>query len=284
IIENGQPAPTPFLDISDRVAVTNIEEGLLGLVFHPNYAENRYFYVNYTDLNSNTQISRFTANLNNTEADPDSEFSILHIDHPYIFHYGGDLAFGPEGYLYVPLGDGGWAHDPDNRAQDGLSLLGKVLRLDVDGGEPYAIPADNPYVDDLDVLDEIWAFGLRNPWRFSFDRLTGDLFIGDVGQGTWEEVNFQPAGFPGGANYGWSCFEGTMLNPETNMPKCEAAEFYDMPVTEYEHGPDNSNCAIIGGFVYRGSEFPAMYGHYYFTDWCSGLMWDMTADGNGGWN
>lgn len=283
IIENGQPSPVTFLNIVDRVGSGGAEQGLLGLVFHPDYANNRYFYINYTNKDGHTQISRFTANEANTQADPNSEFPILDVGQPDSTHNGGDLAFGPDGYLYVPLGDGGFANDPQNRAQNGQDLLGKLLRLDVNGGSPYAIPPDNPHVNNPGVLSEVWAMGLRNPWRLSFDRLTGDLFIGDVGQGSWEEVNFQPAASPGGENYGWSCYEGTQPNPNTNMPECPPAGAYDMPVAEYDHGPNNSNCAIIGGFMYRGSQFPTMYGHYYFTDWCSGSLWDMVPDGSGEW-
>jgi glucose/arabinose dehydrogenase len=270
---------TPFLDITDRVRSVRSEQGLLGLVFHPNYATNGYFYVNYTDTSSNTHISRFqvfseTPNL----ADPDSEVILLTIEQDFANHNGGDLNFGPDGYLYIGMGDGGSGGDPNNHAQTPTSLLGKMLRIDVDGATPYAIPPDNPFVDDPDTRDEIWAIGLRNPWRFSFDRLTDDLYIADVGQGTWEEIDLQPASSPGGENYGWSCYEGNnILKPS----RCNTAITYTFPIHVYGH--TQGNCSVTGGYVYRGSQYPALWGHYLFADYCSGRLWSLTPDGQGGW-
>lgn len=279
--DGGQPAASPFLDITDRVGALDSEQGLLGLVFHPDFANNRYFYVNYTDSSGDTHIARFTASPDGTTADPNSEFTILFVEQPYVDHNAGDLAFGPEGYLYIPLGDGGFPDDPDNNAQDPLSLLGKILRIDVDGGSPYAIPADNPFVGDPGTLDEIWAIGFRNPWRISFDRQTNDLYIGDVGQSAWEEVDFQPAASTGGENYGWSCYEGNHPNPNTSVPDCGPAGDYVSPIFEYDHA--DNGCAITGGFVYRGSQFPALSGRYLATDYCFGYFWDLAPDGQGGW-
>ncbi len=278
-VDSGVPVDPPFLDIAAQVS-GDTEQGVLGLVFHPDYAANRYLYVNYTDLNGDTVIARFTANAQNTQADPNSEFPILTVDQPYNNHNGGDLAFGPDGYLYIPLGDGGWFNDPENRAQNPQTLLGKLLRIDVDGGSPYAIPPDNPFVDDPGTLDEIWALGVRNPWRVSFDRQTGEFYIADVGQYAWEEVNVQPAG-EGGQNYGWSCYEGMHENPGTNMPECGQPEDYRLPDVEYDHL--SGSCAITGGFVYRGSIYTNMVGRYLMTDYCTGYFWDLHRDQMGDW-
>lgn len=279
-VVSGGPAANPFLDITDRVLDLDAQQGLLGLAFHPDYASNRYLYVNYTDLSGNTIISRFTANAQNTVADPDSEFEILSVEQPYLDNNGGDLVFGPDGYLYIPLGDGGWVNDPASRAQDPQTLLGKILRIDVDSGSPYAIPADNPYVDDPGVLDEIWAFGMRNPWRASFDRDTGELYVADVGQFYWEEINVQSPG-AGGLNHGWSCFEGQHENPDTNVPDCGPPEEYALPVAEYDHTA--GDCAVTGGYVYRGSQQPGLLGRYFLSDYCSGHFWDLYQDGGGDW-
>ncbi len=279
LVENGGPVDPAFLDIADQVT-GDTEQGLLGLAFHPDYAANRYLYVSYTDLNGDTVIARFTANAANTQADPGSEFPILTVDQPYNNNNGGDLAFGPDGYLYIPLGDGGWLNDPENRAQDPTTLLGKVLRIDVDGGSPYAIPPDNPFVNDPNTLDEIWAIGVRNPWRASFDRATGEFYIADVGQYAWEEVNVQPAG-EGGQNYGWSCYEGMHENPGTNMPECGPPGDYRLPDVEYSHL--SGSCAVTGGFVYRGSMYPNMAGRYLMSDYCTGYFWDLYRNQMGDW-
>lgn len=274
---SGQVLLLPFLNISDRIS-TGGERGLLGLAFHPDYADNGYFYVNYTNLSGDTTISRFTVSATNrNRADVNSEEILLVVDQPFSNHNGGDLAFGPDGYLYIPLGDGGSAGDPQDNSQDLDSLLGKVLRLDVDGGSPYAIPPDNPFVG-LPGADEIWAYGYRNPWRFSFDRLTGDMYIGDVGQGDWEEIDFEAAGSPGGGNYGWRCYEG---NHPYNLSGCspDPAD-YIFPIHEYSHA---EGCSVTGGYVYRGTRFPTLAGHYFFADYCTGSIWDLIPDGMGGW-
>ncbi|MCP4360478.1 MAG: PQQ-dependent sugar dehydrogenase [Chloroflexi bacterium] len=289
IIHSGGSVTT-FLDITDRVdppPPPSSEKGLLGLAFHPNYASNDYFYVNYTNLSGQTSISRFSVTANPDVADPSSELVMLTIGQPYSNHNGGDLNFGPDGYLYIGMGDGGLYDDPGNRAQDPLELLGKMLRIDVDGGGgasdcggtgSYTIPADNPFVGDPNTCDEIWALGLRNPWRVSFDRVTGDMFIGDVGQNAWEEVDFQLASSVGGENWGWRCYEG---NHSYNPSGCGPAGDYDAPIFEYPH---SGGCfSITGGYMYRGSQYPWMYGHYLVTDYCTGTFWDLVSDGQGGW-
>lgn len=284
IIENGQLLQEPFIDLRDRVGSVGSEQGLLSLAFHPQYAQagaagSGKFYVNYTDYSGTTTISRFSVdpaapNL----ADKTSEVVLLTVDQPYANHNGGLLKFGPDGYLYVGLGDGGSANDPLNNGQSPNTLLGSILRLDVsDGGESYSIPADNPFVGDTNRLDEIWAFGVRNPWRFSFDRLTGDLYIADVGQNLWEEVNFQPAASTGGENYGWNILEGTHC---FRSDPCDETGLI-LPVAEYSHAP---HCSVTGGYVYRGSAYPEMTGNYFFGDYCSGAIWRLYPDGTGGWD
>jgi len=238
LLENGQLLPTPFLDIGDRVNDDSNEMGLLGLAFHPNYAQNGFFYVNYTGAGGNTFISRFQASGNS--ADPNSESILLKVDQPFPNHNGGVLVFGPDGYLYAGLGDGGAQGDPFGNAQNVDVLLGKILRIDVDSAQPYAIPPDNPFGN------EILHYGLRNPWRISFDRLTGDLFIADVGQGEWEEIDFVPAGSRGGLNFGWDYYEGN----HDYDPQGIAGE-YVFPVAEYSHA--EGGCSVTGGHVYRGS-------------------------------
>lgn len=275
IIQNGTVLPTPFLDIDDRVNSESSERGLLGLAFHPRYAENGYFYVNYSDVAGDTAVSRFSVTGDPNVADSTTEKLILALDQPAANHNGGHLAFGPDGYLYIGMGDGGRAGDAFGNAQNGATLLGDMLRLDVDNGDPYAIPPDNPFVNDPDVLDEIWAMGLRNPWRYSFDRLTGDLYIADVGQNTYEEVNIQAAASRGGENYGWPIMEGQhCYEAET----CDSIGFV-LPIVEYGR---SQGCTVIGGYVYRGPSFPAIYGVYFFGDFCSGLVWGL-AQSNGKW-
>jgi glucose/arabinose dehydrogenase len=281
INSNGQVLPTPFLNIDARVNSTSSERGLLGLAFHPDYAQNGYFFVNYTNNSGNTRISRFTVSPSDpNQADPNSEKILLEVSQPFSNHNGGDLVFGPDGMLYIGLGDGGSADDPGDRGQNRLTLLGKMLRIDVDNGDPYAIPEDNPFAFDDFTLDEIWALGLRNPWRFSFDRLTGDLWIADVGQDDWEEINMQPADSPGGENYGWRCYEGNHAFITTD---CNVASEYTFPVYEYAHAASGCSGSVTGGFVYRGSQFPTMYGHYFYADYCNGRFWSLIPDGQGGW-
>ena len=278
IDDQGNVYPTPFLSIEDRVSYGG-EQGLLGLAFHPNYEENGYFYVNYTGTSGNTHISRFSVSDSNPDsANVESENVLLTIDQPYSNHNGGDIRFGPDGFLYISTGDGGSAGDPENRAQDLSVLLGKILRIDVDGGNPYGIPPHNPFVDNPGARDEIWAPGLRNPWRFSFDRETGDLWIADVGQNEYEEVNFEPAASNGGVNYGWRCYEG---NHEYNTSGCQNKGEYTFPIHEYSHS-ETGGCSVTGGFVYRGDQYPNLQGHYVFSDYCSDNIWTLYND-NGDW-
>lgn len=277
---DGQLSPTPFLNIDPRVSPATGERGLLGLAFHPNYAANGYFFVNYINNNGNTHISRFQVSSGNPDqADPDSELVLMAINQPYGNHNGGDIHFGPDGYLYIGMGDGGSGGDPQNFSQNRTSLLGKMLRIDVDNGSPYSIPEDNPFAMDDFTLDEIWAIGLRNPWRFSFDRETGDMWMGDVGQNAWEEVSFQPANSSGGENYGWRCYEG--FQP-FNTNGCGPASEYTDPVYVYSTG-SAEGCSITGGFVYRGSAYPSLYGRYIYSDFCSGRIWSLQRGPAGDW-
>ena len=265
IIQDGQLLETSFLDITDRVGNSSNEQGLLGLAFHPQYAQNGRFFVNYTDKNGNTSISRFEVTGDPMVANPDSEVQLIGIDQPFPNHNGGVLAFGPDGFLYAGLGDGGAAGDPFGNAQNTDVLLGKILRFDVDSADPYAIPLDNPFGD------EIWVYGLRNPWRLSFDKATGDLYIGDVGQGDWEEIDFLAAGSPGGANFGWDFREGAH-DFEGGGP----AGMLD-PVAEYSHR--EGGCSVTGGYVYRGS-MAEWNGIYLYGDYCTGLIWGLIRSGD----
>jgi glucose/arabinose dehydrogenase len=262
IYKNGSLLPTSFLDVSTLVSYGN-EQGLLSVAFHPNYANNGYFYVYYTNLSGNLQIMRYSVSANPDVADPTSAQTVIGIAHPTnTNHNGGQLQFGPDGYLYLGTGDGGSGGDPPNNAQNTGVLLGKMLRLDVDGGAPYAIPPTNPFVGPGNPLDEIWDLGLRNPWRYSFDRLTGDLWIGDVGQNAWEEVDLEPAGSPGGVNWGWRCMEG---NAQYNFSGTCSTLTLAPPVHVYSH---SNGCAITGGYVYRGSPNSPFFGQYFFADYC----------------
>ena len=267
IWKDGSVLPRPFLDISHRVSGAS-EQGLLGIAFHPQYAANGRFYVDYTDGSGDTRVVEFLLS-----GDPDSasgtERQILQVKQPYSNHNGGQIAFGPDGYLYVGLGDGGSGGDPGGRAQNPAELLGKMLRLDVDAPDPgagteYSIPADNPFRGRTGYRPEIWALGLRNPWRYSFDATTGDLYIADVGQNLWEEVDFEPAG-SGGRNYGWNVMEGTHCY---GAASCDTAGLTP-PVVEYGHGAE---CSVTGGYVYRGRAIPALDGMYFYGDYCSGIV------------
>ena len=206
----------------------------------------------------------------------------MNIQQPASNHNGGCLKFGSDGFLYIGLGDGGSGNDPWNNSQNTNVMLGKMLRIDVDNGSPYSIPADNPFVNDENVLDEIWAIGLRNPWRFSFDKMTGDLWIGDVGQNGFEEIDFEAAESLGGLNYGWRCFEGTQFTGLDPQSACDGV--FEDPVFEIQHMGFSGPCSITGGFVYRGTEFPDLFGTYLCADFCSGQVWAITPDGAGGWN
>jgi glucose/arabinose dehydrogenase len=277
VVQGGALLPGPFLDIADRVGSSQSEQGLLGLAFHPGYAGNGHFYINYTDLQGRTVVSRFSVSGDPARAEPGSEVVLLTLDQPAGNHNGGHLAFGPDGYLYIGTGDGGASGDKFGNGQNGQTLLGAMLRLDVDGGQPYGVPADNPFVVDPTVRDEIWALGLRNPWRYSFDRQTGDLYIADVGQNTYEEINVEPADSAGGLNYGWPIMEASHCFPRDRA--CERAGLA-LPVVEYDH---SQGCSVTGGYVYRGQEFPLLAGIYLFGDYCSGRIWGLAPDRAGGW-
>jgi glucose/arabinose dehydrogenase len=277
IVSGGSVLPTPFLNITTRVLSTSGERGLLGLAFHPNYDVNGLFYVNYTaQTNGRTRISRFQVSGGDPNvADPTSEAVLLEIAQPFDNHNGGMISFGPDGYLYIGMGDGGSGGDPGNRAQNPDSLLGKMLRIDVDTAAGYKIPPDNPFVAPDTARHEIWAFGMRNPWRWSFDRLSGDLYIADVGQDTVEEVNWQPASSPGGENYGWRFKEGDeCYNPPDN---CDTLVGLTDPITQYFH--TSSRCSITGGYVYRGCAMPSLRGTYFYGDYCTGEVWSVRYDG-----
>jgi glucose/arabinose dehydrogenase len=273
VIHVGDPegafVPEPFLDISDQVDFDG-ERGLLGLALHPDFTNSHRFFINYIGNDGDTVVSEFRRIPGCACADPASERVLLRIEQPFGNHNGGALAFGPDGMLYVSTGDGGSAGDPLDAGQDLATLLGKILRIDVDAAEPYAIPADNPFVGTAGARPEIWAYGLRNPWRISFDRQTGDQFIADVGQERWEEVNAQPAG-TGGQNYGWRIMEG----PECFDPPqdCDTTGL-TMPAAWY---PLNAECAVMGGYVFRGPDIPDLVGGYLFADYCSGNVWAIDA-------
>lgn len=269
----------PFLDIETKV-LSGGERGLLSVAFHPDYKSNGFFYVNYTDRpGGHTVVERYKVSANDpNRADPNSAFKLITILQPFSNHNGGQLKFGPDGYLYIGMGDGGSGGDPENHAQRLNSLLGKMLRIDVNDGNPYGIPEDNPFRAMLSGRPEIWAYGLRNPWRFSFDRATGDMFIADVGQNQWEEVSFQPATSIGGENYGWRFMEGNhCFNPSIN---CNTNGLV-RPILEYRHG--TGDCSITGGYRYRGTRYPALRGVYIYGDLCTGKIWGATQQTSGGW-
>jgi glucose/arabinose dehydrogenase len=287
IRKNGLLLAIPFLDIQSLVKSTGSEQGLLALAFDPSYAENGNFYVAYTaprsgdSTGSNLVLEKFSVSANNPDlANPDSGVILLTISHPdYSNHNGGSLAFGQDGYLYWSTGDGGSGGDPDNNAQQLNNLLGKILRIDVHSGSPYGIPTSNPFYASIDpnVKKEIWAYGLRNPWRLSFDSLTHDLYIGDVGQSAREEVDFQPAASVGGENYGWRVMEGSLCyNPSIGCTQSGKV----LPVAEYDH---TLGCAVTGGYVYRGPNFPSLYGYYFYGDYCSGRLFSLYQDSILGW-
>jgi glucose/arabinose dehydrogenase len=278
LIKDDSLQAVPFLDISDRVGSQGNEQGLLSVAFAPDFASSGTFYVDYTDLDGNTVVARYRVGPQTPDqADASSEQKILQIEQPASNHNGGQLQFGPDGYLYIGMGDGGRAGDPWGNAQNPGVLLGKLLRIDVSEAETYTIPASNPLLDQAGARPEIWAIGLRNPWRFSFDRATDDLYIADVGQNTYEEVDFQPAGSSGGENYGWNTMEGNhCFEPSSG---CNTNGLV-LPVTEYDHG---QGCSITGGYVYRGTRYPELSGIYFFGDYCSGNLWGLRQDASGQW-
>ena len=275
---DGTLRSAPFFDISGRV-VAGGEQGLLGLAFHPNFAANGRLFVDYTRAAGSAWeevVSELTASTDRSTADPASERILLVVADPYTNHNGGQLAFGPNGYLYIAMGDGGSGGDPLGNGQNKQALLGKILRIDVNAthaaGKEYAIPNSNPYapggVSPGAGLPEIWAYGLRNPWRFSFDRANGDLYIGDVGQNTWEEVDRQGGGSGGGENYGWNAFEGRHC-----FMNCAGVTYFP-PIAEYNH---SAGCSVTGGYVFRGSGQPALKGFYVYADYCTGTIWTVPA-------
>ena len=292
IVRGGILEPTPFLSITNRIESSGGEQGLLSVAFPPDYATKGYFYVDYTDLNGDTVVSRFHLTGDPDQADANSEQVLLTVDQPDTNHNGGQLAFGPDGYLYVGLGDGGGGGDEYGNAQDPSTLLGNILRIDVEpptisfsvthqvflplvasedgNGLAYRIPPTNPFTQTTGYRDEIWAWGLRNPWRFSFDGDTGDLYIGDVGQSSYEEIDFQPAASPGGENYGWPIMEGTHCYPSA---PCDDTGLV-LPVAEYDH---SQGCSVTGGVVYRGSDAD-LQGIYLYGDFCSGQMWGLVRE------
>lgn len=278
ILEDDVVSTEPFLDISDRV-LNEGEQGLLGMVFEPNLEERPFVYLNYVRTTSEgreTVIARYRVNDDQSLADKQSEQTVLTVSQPYANHNAGDLAFGPDGYLYIPLGDGGSAGDPQNYAQNLNSLLGKILRLDVSGDGRYAIPDDNPFVGESGVRSEIWSYGWRNPWRFSFDS-EGTMWVGDVGQGKYEEINREPMG-ESGRNYGWRCYEGN--ESYQNDASCPQASQLTFPVAAYQHEGSGCSGSITGGYVYEGEAFPVLVNQYIAADYCSGKIYrlDTSSD------
>lgn len=303
IVKDGKLLPKPFLDLKDRTLSSFLEEGLYAIVFHPKFKENGIFYVSYADywFNGATLLTEYHVSKDNPDkADIDSAHVIMQIDYPYCNHHGGKMAFGPDGYLYIGVGDGGWEGDVIGAGQDLSTVLGKMLRIDLGASTPdraYSVPKDNPFLTPLQQMTlfgvselqfskihprakpEIWAFGLRNPWTFSFDRKTGDLYIADVGQNHWEEIDFQPAGSKGGENYGWKWMGGSHPFPielEKGAPHVGV-----LPIAEYSHVDQGICVAGIG--VYRGKEYPSLDGVYFASDWGSGKVWGLKRDDAGKW-
>lgn len=293
ILKDEKLLKKPFLDITDRVhgsLTPGSEEGLLGLAFHPNYSENGYFYVSYVNKEDTSIVSRFSVSSNIEIADKASEKVLLKVEQPFENHNGGHLAFSPkDGMLYIGLGDGGKNNDPYNNSQNLNTLLGSILRINVDSGDPYSIPVDNPFYGQKNKKGEIFCYGLRNPWRFSFDRLTNDLIIGDVGQNKWEEVNWNTWNEAKGANYGWKIMEGNHCFDTEEF--CDTSSLM-MPIHEYPNnaayihilmGMDESEttgCSVTGGYVFRGNIESSFYGAYIFGDYCTGRIWAFNKKGN----
>ncbi len=274
VVRGGTLVAAPFLDIAARISAGG-ERGLLGLAFHPRYSENGRFYVNYTDRSGDTHISEFRASPPSADAvDPGTERELLFVRQPFANHNGGGLAFGNDGMLYAGLGDGGSGGDPLGNGQSLSTPLGKLLRMNVDAGTPFAVPSDNPFVARAGAFGAIWAYGLRNPWRFAFDRVTGDLFIADVGQNAVEEVDFAAAPRRGGENYGWNVMEGSRCyQPASGCNQTGLT----LPVVEYTHS--QGNCSITGGVVYRGCRVPGYAGHFFYADFCSGMIRSLRMQG-----
>lgn len=272
IIKNNALTKDTFLNITSKVRSNGNEQGFLGMAFHPNHKQNGLIYVNYTGTGNPTEtiIEEYKLSTDTNRIDPTTGRVLLRIIQPYSNHNGGCIKFGKDGYLYIGMGDGGSANDPQNYSQTRTSMLGKMLRIDVDTTAHYKIPKDNPFVKDPSYLPEIWSLGLRNPWRFSVDRMTGDFWIGDVGQGSWEEVDFEAYDDPGGKNYGWRCYEG---NANFNLSGCGPKNNYTFPLHEYFSDQNINGCSITGGYVYRGNRFPGLYGKYIYGDYCSGKFW-----------
>ncbi|MDE2750852.1 MAG: PQQ-dependent sugar dehydrogenase [Chloroflexota bacterium] len=274
IIDGGERSPVPFLDMSDLITPTAnrpySEQGLLGLAFHPDFDSNGLFFVSYTDHDGSSVIARYRVSEEEPDsADPDSGELVIYLAQPYANHNGGHIEFGPDGYLYFALGDGGAANDPLGAGQNRQLLLGSILRIDIDVELGYAIPPDNPFDGLTAARDEIWAYGLRNVWRFNFDRLTGDMYMADVGQNQWEEINFQPAESPGGENYGWNVWEGEHIFAGGSAPN------HVPPIAEYSHA---LGCSVTGGVVYRGAAIPELEAVFLFGDYCSGRIWAAWRD------
>lgn len=264
VVDNGTLVEAPFLDITS-ITSEGGERGLLGLAFHPDYASTGTFFINHTNLAGDTRVVRYTVSPSGDAADPSSATELILVAQPFANHNGGQLAFGPDGMLYIGLGDGGSSGDPSGHGQNPSTLLGSILRIDVDGGAPYAIPPDNPFADGADGAPEVWMYGLRNPWRFSFDASTGDIYVADVGQNEIEEVSVLSTAEAAGANLGWDVLEGT---------RCYDAETCDrtglvLPAHEYTH---DEGCSITGGYVYRGAALPELQGRYFYGDYCGGWI------------
>lgn len=280
ILRDGNKSAQPFLDVSQLISpsahsTSFSEQGLLGLAFHPDHHQNGAFFIYYTDRQGNTVVARYQVEPGNPNvADAASEQILFQQSQPYANHNGGHIEFGPDGYLYIALGDGGAANDPLGAGQNRQLLLGSILRIDIDSAEPYAIPPDNPFVHVEAARDEIWAYGLRNVWRFSFDRATGDMYLADVGQNQWEEINFQPANSLGGENYGWNVWEGNHIFAGGNAPN------HIPPIFAYSH---SFGCSVTGGNVYRGAAIHDLRGVYLFGDWCSGRIWGSWRDNDSVW-
>lgn len=283
-----------FFDIRSKVSNFG-EQGFLGLAFHPDFANNGQFFINYSSDGSepgandgDNIISRITlSSPDATSADLAIEDVLLILDQPYGNHNGGGLQFGPDGYLYIGTGDGGSGGDPDDNGQDPQALLGKMLRIDVNtttGELDYGIPADNPFVGDASTRDEIWALGMRNPWRYSFDRETGDFWVGDVGQNAREEINFEPAGSAGGLNYGWDCREGLINYSGSSSNACSSTATYVDPIADFPHSGSASAFSITGGYVYRGGSWPELQGTYVCADYVTNIFFTIKSDGNDGWD